>query len=112
MEIPKLTSTIVVPANTESAAPKPAPSDFEPLLVYLNGERGHEIASRLLAVVESIKHSTLDKSAGNARVEKYIQAVVILAVIIATSVLVVMGKFEASVGVLFGTLVGYAFGKK
>lgn len=86
--------------------------DLEPFLAYLSSDRGHEIASGLMKVIEGVKHSTLDKSAVNVRVEKYIQALVILAVVVATSVLVYFGKFEASVGVLFGTLVGYAFGKK
>ena len=105
-------SSTAQPESTEIPAQKPTPNDVEPLLIYLNGPTGHEIVSRVLAVIESIKHSTLDKSTTNARVEKYIQATVLLAVIVATSVLVGLGKFEASVGVLFGTLVGFAFGKK
>jgi hypothetical protein len=88
------------------------PKELDPLFGYLQTQQGHEIASRVLGMLESIKHSTLDKSTGNVRVEKYIQAMVILAVVIATSVLVAFGKFESSVGVLFGTLVGYVFGKK
>lgn len=88
------------------------PSDLEPFFSYLNGERGHELAARLITVIEGIKQATLDKSASHALIEKYLQAGVILAVVIATSFLVYYGKFEASVGVLFGTLVGYAFGKK
>lgn len=97
------------PHAGSSGAPK---NEIDPLIAYLNGERGHELASRLIAVIESIKHSTIDKSASHAMVEKYVQVIVILAVVICTSLLVYVGKFEASVGVLFGTLVGYVFGKK
>lgn len=106
------TSNSLMPASQEPAKHEAASGDLEPFLKYLDGERGHEIASRLIAVIEAVKHATLDKSATNARVEKYIQATLILAVIVATSILVAIGRFEASVGVLFGTLVGYAFGKK
>jgi hypothetical protein len=84
----------------------------EPLLAYLGTTNGHEIASRILSVVESVKQSTLDKSSNNVRVEKYIQFGAVVAVITATTFLVYSGKFDASVGVLFGTVVGYAFGKK
>lgn len=82
------------------------------LIDYLSSDKGHEIASRLISVIESVKHSTIDSSATNVRIEKIVQAFVIVMVVGATSVLVALGKFEASVGVLFGTLVGYAFGKK
>lgn len=99
-------------ANTISPQASVQRSDLEPMLVYLQTIQGHEIASRLIAVIEGIKHSTIDKSTANARIEKYVQLAVILAVVVSTSLLVATGKFEASVGVLFGTLVGYVFGKK
>jgi hypothetical protein len=105
-------SNSLTPVPQQPAKHETVSGDLEPFLKYLDGERGHEIASRLIAVIEAVKHATLDKSATNARVEKYIQAALILAVIVATSILVAIGKFEASVGVLFGTLIGYAFGKK
>lgn len=44
--------------------------------------------------------------------EKWLQGAIIVIVILATSALSYLGKFETSVGVLFGTLVGYIFGSK
>lgn len=104
--------TPVVQVADDATRQTQVSGELAPFLEYLGGERGHTIASRVLAIVESVQHSTLDKAATNTRVEKVAQVIIILAVISATTYLVVSGKFEASVGVLFGTLVGYVFGKK
>lgn len=44
--------------------------------------------------------------------DKKLQFVIVTSVIIASSVLSYFGKFDTSLGVVFGTLVGYIFGKK
>lgn len=88
------------------------PSDLQPILNYLQSPQGHEIASRLLKVVEDIKKSTLEKTTSHAIFEKWLQAGIIFIVVVAASVLSYLGKFDTSLGVLFGTMVGYIFGKK
>jgi hypothetical protein len=88
------------------------PSDLQPVLNYLQSPQGHEIASRLLKVVEDVKKSTLEKTTSHAIFEKWLQAGIILVVVVAASVLSYLGKFDTSLGVLFGTMVGYIFGKK
>ena len=40
------------------------------------------------------------------------QAGIVLVIIVATTCLSAHDKFDASLGVLFGTMIGYAFGKK
>lgn len=87
-------------------------SDIQPILNYLQSPQGHEIASRLLSVVEDVKKSTLEKSTSHAVFEKWIQSLIIFVVVAAASILAYLGKFDTSLGVLFGTLVGYVFGKK
>lgn len=86
--------------------------DLAPLLAYLRSPQGHEIATRLLTVVEDVKKSTLEKTTSHAAFEKWLQAGIIMVVVVASSLLSYLGKFDTSLGVLFGTLVGYIFGKK
>jgi hypothetical protein len=86
--------------------------DFQPFFAYLQSPQGHEITTRLLSVVEDIKKSTLEKTTGHAAFEKWLQAGIIFVVVVAASLLSYLGKFDTSLGVLFGTLVGYIFGKK
>jgi hypothetical protein len=89
-----------------------AETDLKPLFVYLQSEQGHEIATRLLSVVEDVKKSTLEKTTSHAIFEKWLKAGIIFVVVVAASFLSYLGKFDTSLGVLFGTLVGYIFGKK
>lgn len=100
---------IALPSAEQEQAKK---SELQPLLDYLQSPQGHEIAGRLLSVVEDIKKSTLDKTTNHAAFEKWLQAGIIFVVVVAASVLSYLGKFDTSLGVLFGTLVGYIFGKK
>ena len=86
--------------------------DTGPFLVYLNSDKGHEIASRALKIIEDIKKATIDTTSSHVKFEKTLQLAMIFAVIISTSVLTYFDKFDSTVGVLFGTLVGYLFGKK
>ncbi len=87
-------------------------ADIQPVLNYLQSPQGHEIASRVLSIIEDVKKATLEKTTSHAAFEKWLQAGVIVVVIVATSLLSYFGKFETSVGVLFGTLVGYIFGRR
>lgn len=87
-------------------------TDFRPLFTYLQSPQGHEITTRLLSVVEDVKKSTLEKTTSHAVFEKWLQAGIIFVVVVAASLLSYLGKFDTSLGVLFGTMVGYIFGKK
>lgn len=104
--------TGVTPTKAQVPQPDAAKSDFQPILDYLQSPQGHEMASRLLAVIEDVKKSTLNKTTSHAAFEKWLQAGIIGIVVLAASTLAFLGKFDTSLGVLFGTLVGYVFGKK
>lgn len=86
--------------------------DLKPFLGYLQSPQGHEIATRLLSVVEDVKKTTLEKTTSHAAFEKWLQAGIIIVVVLASSLLSYLGKFDTSLGVLFGTMVGYIFGKR
>ena len=86
--------------------------DISPLVEYLKTDKGHELASRIVGIVEDVKKATIEKASAHGLFEMWLQAGVIVVVVVAASVLSYFGKFETSVGVLFGTLVGYIFGKR
>lgn len=86
--------------------------DASPFFEYLKTQQGHEVTTRIISIIEDVKKAALEKSASHAIFEKWLQGAIIVIVIIATSILSYLGKFETSVGVLFGTLVGYIFGRK
>ena len=86
--------------------------DVSPFLAYLESDKGHELASRVLKIFEDIKKATLETTTSHAKFEKWLQVLIILIVVIASSILTYLGKFDSTIGVLFGTLVGYLFGKK
>ncbi len=86
--------------------------DVGPFLAYLESDKGHELASRILKIIEDIKKATLETTTSHAKFEKRLQVTIILTVVLASSILTYVGKFDSTVGVLFGTLVGYLFGKK
>jgi hypothetical protein len=86
--------------------------DFSPFLDYLKTEKGHELAGRVIGLVEDFKRSSLEKTTQHATLEKILQITIIVVVVGSASGLSYLDKFETSIGVLFGTLVGYFFGKR
>tara|TARA_B100001094_G_C18188794_1_gene805704 strand:+ start:2002 stop:2340 length:339 start_codon:yes stop_codon:yes gene_type:complete len=72
------------------------------------------VSNILLTILKDkeLRKYTLEKSLNHVRIEKYLQAGVVFTVIIASSLLASMDRFDSSMGVLFGTLIGYMYGKK
>ncbi len=105
-------SSDLVQAEEEMEGAEVVPSELQPFLNYLQSEQGHEIASRVLKIIEDVKKATLEKTTSHATFEKWLQAGIVVVVVGAASGLSYFGKFDTSLGVLFGTLVGYIFGKK
>jgi hypothetical protein len=95
----------IAPEETEEV-------DLYPFFDYLKTDRGHEVVTRILSIIEDVKKATIEKSASHAIFEKWLQAGIIIVVVVATSALTYLGKFEPSVAVLFGILVGYIFGRR
>jgi hypothetical protein len=86
--------------------------DLSPFFEYLKSEKGHEVTSRVLAIFEDLKKAALARSSEHAKFERTLQAGIVLVVVVAASLLTYFAKFDASLGVLFGTLVGYLFGRR
>jgi hypothetical protein len=83
-----------------------------PLFEYLNTEKGHELVTRILNIVDDVKKVTITHNASYAKLEKWQQIAIVFAVLVASTILTIYDKFNSTIGVLFGTLVGYVFGKR
>lgn len=108
----KKMATRKTPAQTNESPSTPDElevGDFGKMLMnYLNTTNGHEIVKDALSIMG--KNTT--QSAKASLMQLIIQTVIVVVVIIVTGALSAYGKFDASIGVLFGAIVGFAFGKK
>lgn len=86
--------------------------DTSRLFTYLQSAQGHEIAKSVVEIVQDIKKAALNQNTSQARLEKYLQLGIVLTVITAASVLAGIGKLDSTISVLFGTMLGYVFGRK
>jgi len=85
--------------------------EVSPLLDYLQSPQGHEIASRIVTLVEEVKKATVDKNFSHAKFNRWVEFGVIVVVIVAVVGLSIVEKLNPTVGVLLGSVVGYFFGK-
>lgn len=85
--------------------------DSSPFIDYLQSPQGHEIASRVVRIIEDVKKATIDKNYSHAKFNRWVEAVVILVVVGAVVSLSVIDKLNPTVGVLLGSVVGYFFGR-
>ncbi len=85
--------------------------NWTPFFDYLKSENGHQIASRILGLIEDVKKATLDKNYSHAKFNRVMEASVIVAVIVVVAWLSIIDKLNPTVGVLLGSVVGYFFGK-
>jgi hypothetical protein len=84
---------------------------YPPFLEYLQSPQGHELASRIVGIVEDVKKATIDKNFSHARFNRWVEAGVIAIVVAAVVGLSIIDKLNPTVGVLLGSVVGYFFGK-
>lgn len=107
----------LLPANTESrplAAQEDGDEeelDYSPVLEYLQSPQGHELASRIVGIVEDVKKATIDKNFSHAKFNRWLEVGVIVVVVAAVVGLSIIDKLNPTVGVLLGSVVGYFFGK-
>ena len=80
-------------------------------LDLLETENGRRVAEKLLEVFESIQHKGTEKDLKVSAIEQIATIILIALVIGSVTWLTYAGKFTPSLGVLFGTLVGYVYGK-
>ena len=85
--------------------------DFSPFFEYLQSAEGHQIASRIVGLIEDIKKATLDKNYSHATLNRWLEAGVLVVVIGVIAVLSVLNKLNPTVGVVLGSVVGYFFGR-
>ena len=86
--------------------------DVSPLLTYLETSRGHELASRVVGIFEGIQRATLETNSKHATLELTFKVVTVVCIIFVAGGLTYFDKFNPTMGVLLGTLLGYVFGKK
>jgi len=95
-----------------SKSPEDDELDVGPFFKYLQSPQGHEVASRILTMFDELKKGTLSQAGGQVRLDKWLQITIVLTVIAASTILAVLEKFSPTIGVLFGTLLGYVFGRR
>jgi len=106
--------------STAEAETEEAP--YPPLLEYLQSKEGHELASRIVAILEDVKKATIESatethkrdSEFQHRIQKLwlcIQSGVFALTILIAAVLAWHGKLDSTVSVLMGTLFGYFLGR-
>lgn len=105
-QLPTKVNTELLPADPEDQE-----VDFAPFVDYLKSPQGHEIASRVVGVIEDVKKATIDKSYSHAIFNRWLEAGVIVLVVSAVVGLSVVDKLNPTVGVLLGSVVGYFFGR-
>jgi hypothetical protein len=78
------------------------------LLQFLATPAGERLVDRVSSLLERLKGKDHDKN----RIELIVKVGAGLAVVGLTVLLATLGKFDPSVGVLFGTILGYIFASK
>lgn len=114
----------VNPSEQEGREPEPEPeltpeersaernrAVLEAMFKFMETEGGLGIATRLVGLAERIQSGTSKNASVRIWFEKWTQLAIIIGVITAASILAWNGKFDSTIGVLFGTLVGYVFGR-
>ena len=91
---------------------------YPPLLEYLQSKEGHELAGRVVAILEDVKKATIEsatethkRNAGIQRLWLCLQSGVFALTILIAAVLAWHGKLDSTVSVLMGTLFGYFLGR-
>jgi len=89
-----------------------AKSAESPILDFLATANGSQIATQMITAFQSLKQDGANAHIAISKFEKLITCTLVVVVIIAVTALTYADKFTPSIGVLFGSLVGYIYGKK
>ena len=111
----------------ENEVPKDQPNggdeeNYPPFLDYLQTKQGHELASRVVSLIEALQKATTEAGAeqkkreiefqhNTTRLWMKLQAGAIVAIIISAVALAWHGKLDATVATLMATLFGYFLGR-
>lgn len=112
--------------STPEQSPEPPEeaeaAEYPPLLDYLQSKKGHELAGRILAIIEDIKKATIERAAEQHKLtaqsqhkvtvegQRFVFLVVIFTIGVA-ALLAWHGKLDATVAAFMGTVFGYLFGR-
>lgn len=86
--------------------------DLTPFWSYLKTPQGHEVAQRVIGIIEDIKKLSLERNSSHKSWDTVAKYSIIAAVVVAVGLLSYFEKLDPTTGMLFGTIVGYFFGKK
>lgn len=86
--------------------------DFTSFWEYLKTPQGHEVASRVVGIFDDIKKLSLSRTSSHRSLETVAKYIIIGLVVIAVAGLSYLEKLDPTTGMLFGTIVGYFFGRK
>lgn len=110
-----MTTNDQLPAKTDTEVPVASEEDqevdFSPFIDYLQSPQGHEIASRVVGIIEDVKKATIDKNYSHAKFNRWVEAGVIVVVVGVVAYLSIIEKLNPTVGILLGSVVGYFFGR-
>lgn len=79
---------------------------------YLESEQGNDIANRCLSIFESLQKIITEKNHTSGKHELHIKLAAVIAIVSAIITLSLLDKFDPSIGVVLGTIIGYLFSKK
>ncbi len=83
-----------------------------PVLDFLATTNGSQIATQMISVFQSLQQDGSKTQLAINKFEKLITCILVVVIIGAVTALTYFDKFTPSIGVLFGSLVGYIYGKK
>lgn len=83
-----------------------------PVLDFLSTTNGSQIATQMISAFQGLQHEGSKTQLAISKFEKLVTCVLVVVVIAAVTTLTYFDKFTPSIGVLFGSLVGYIYGKK
>lgn len=108
--------------KAQSAKAEEEGEEYPPLLDYLQSKEGHELASRIVGILEDVKKATIESTTERhkrdsehthkiQRIWLSLQAGVFALTIAVAALLAWHGKLDATVAALMGTLFGYFLGR-
>jgi hypothetical protein len=98
--------------ESESSQVENITQPASPVLDFLSTTNGSQIATQMISAFQSLQQEGGKTQLAINKFEKLITCVLVVVIITAVTALTYFDKFTPSIGVLFGSLVGYIYGKK
>jgi hypothetical protein len=96
---------------------------LDAVIEYLDSEKGHDMASKSLQAFFDFKKTKLENHKAyvgkllevrsyNNKFTLVFHSVILFLAVITAAILTYCGKFDSTIGVFFGTILGYVFSKQ